>query len=41
MRYAVTGSGPWVTLSHSLACRLEMWDGNPGQPQEREASVSS
>ena len=26
VRYAVTGSGPWVTLSHSLACRLEMWD---------------
>ena len=25
-RYTVTGSGPWVTLSHSLACRLEMWD---------------
>jgi 3-oxoadipate enol-lactonase len=22
----VTGSGPWITLSHSLACRLEMWD---------------
>jgi 3-oxoadipate enol-lactonase len=26
VRYVVTGSGPWVTLSHSLACRLEMWD---------------
>jgi 3-oxoadipate enol-lactonase len=26
VRYAVTGSGPWVALSHSLACRLEMWD---------------
>lgn len=26
MRYTVTGTGPWVTLSHSLACRLEMWD---------------
>jgi 3-oxoadipate enol-lactonase len=26
VRYTVTGSGPWVTLSHSLACRLEMWD---------------
>src|SRR5688572_16382202 len=26
VRYAVTGSGPWVVLSHSLACRLEMWD---------------
>ncbi len=26
VRYTITGSGPWVTLSHSLACRLEMWD---------------
>lgn len=26
VRYTVTGEGPWVTLSHSLACRLEMWD---------------
>ena len=26
IRYTVTGQGPWVTLSHSLACRLEMWD---------------
>ncbi len=26
VRYNVTGSGPWVVLSHSLACRLEMWD---------------
>ena len=26
VRYTVTGKGPWVTLSHSLACRLEMWD---------------
>jgi 3-oxoadipate enol-lactonase len=26
VRYTITGSGPWLTLSHSLACRLEMWD---------------
>lgn len=26
IRYTVSGEGPWVTLSHSLACRLEMWD---------------
>lgn len=26
VRYTVTGDGPWVALSHSLACRLEMWD---------------
>jgi 3-oxoadipate enol-lactonase len=26
VRYTVTGSGPWITLSHSLACRLDMWD---------------
>ena len=26
VRYTVTGDGPWAMLSHSLACRLEMWD---------------
>jgi 3-oxoadipate enol-lactonase len=26
VRYTVAGDGPWLTLSHSLACRLEMWD---------------
>ena len=26
VRYTVTGKGPWVALSHSLACRLEMWE---------------
>ncbi len=26
IRYRVRGSGPWVTLSHSLACTHEMWD---------------
>jgi 3-oxoadipate enol-lactonase len=26
VRYAVSGKGPWLALSHSLACRLEMWD---------------
>jgi len=27
IRYQVEGSGPWVTLSHSLTCDLTMWDG--------------
>lgn len=27
VRYLVEGSGPWVTLSHSLTCDLTMWDG--------------
>lgn len=27
IRYDVRGSGPWVTLSHSLSCDLTMWDG--------------
>ena len=27
MRYRVEGSGPWVTLSHSLSTDLTMWDG--------------
>lgn len=26
VRYLVEGSGPWVTLSHSLSCDLTMWD---------------
>ncbi len=26
VRYAVEGSGPWLTLSHSLSCDLTMWD---------------
>ena len=26
IRYAVEGSGPWVTLAHSLSCDLTMWD---------------
>ncbi len=26
VRYTVEGSGPWVTLSHSLTCDLTMWD---------------
>jgi len=26
VRYRVLGSGPWVTLSHSLACSYEMWE---------------
>ncbi len=26
VRYQVEGSGPWVTLSHSLSCDLTLWD---------------
>lgn len=26
INYEIEGSGPWVTLSHSLACNLHMWD---------------
>ena len=26
IHYEVAGSGPWLTLSHSLACDLGMWD---------------
>ena len=28
--YAIEGQGPWVTLSHSLACNLGMWDDQVG-----------
>jgi 3-oxoadipate enol-lactonase len=26
INYSIEGEGPWVTLSHSLACDLRMWD---------------
>ena len=26
INYSVEGEGPWLTLSHSLACNLHMWD---------------
>ena len=26
INYEISGAGPWVTLSHSLACNLTMWD---------------
>ena len=26
IHYEIEGAGPWLTLSHSLACNLHMWD---------------
>lgn len=26
IHYTIEGDGPWVTMSHSLACNLHMWD---------------
>src|SRR5450759_1158551 len=26
INYTIEGEGPWVTMSHSLACDLHMWD---------------
>jgi 3-oxoadipate enol-lactonase len=26
IHYEIEGNGPWITLSHSLACNLHMWD---------------
>jgi 3-oxoadipate enol-lactonase len=26
INYEIEGSGPWLTMSHSLACNLTMWD---------------
>jgi 3-oxoadipate enol-lactonase len=26
INYSIEGEGPWLTLSHSLACNLRMWD---------------
>ena len=26
INYAIEGNGPWLTMSHSLACNITMWD---------------
>jgi 3-oxoadipate enol-lactonase len=26
IHYRIDGEGPWLTMSHSLACNLHMWD---------------
>jgi pimeloyl-ACP methyl ester carboxylesterase len=26
INYEIEGNGPWLTMSHSLACNLNMWD---------------
>ena len=26
INYTIEGEGPWLALSHSLACNLHMWD---------------
>lgn len=26
LNYTIEGDGPWVTMSHSLACNISMWD---------------
>ncbi|HYU70892.1 MAG TPA: alpha/beta fold hydrolase, partial [Burkholderiales bacterium] len=26
LNYVVEGNGPWLVMSHSLACDLSMWD---------------
>ena len=26
LNYLIEGDGPWVTMSHSLACNISMWD---------------
>ena len=26
LNYLIEGNGPWITLSHSLACNISMWD---------------
>jgi 3-oxoadipate enol-lactonase len=35
IRYEISGSGPWVMLSHSLACDLTMWDEQLASLEER------
>lgn len=30
INYEIEGSGPWLTMSHSLACNLHMWDEQAG-----------
>jgi 3-oxoadipate enol-lactonase len=26
IHYTIDGNGPWLTMSHSLACDSRMWD---------------
>ena len=35
IHYTIEGSGPWITLSHSLACNVSMWDGQAAWLKER------
>src|SRR5687767_12308793 len=35
VNYAVEGEGPCITLSHSLACDLSMWDGQAALLSEK------
>jgi 3-oxoadipate enol-lactonase len=37
INYEIEGSGPWLTMSHSLACNLHMWD--PQMPVLRQFKV--
>ena len=35
IEYHVEGEGPWITLSHSLACDSSMWDPQVAMLKER------
>ena len=35
VNYEIDGSGPWVVMSHSLACELHMWDDQLGALRDR------
>jgi 3-oxoadipate enol-lactonase len=35
INYEVSGSGPWVVMSHSLACSLQMWAPQAGALETR------
>lgn len=37
INYEIEGSGPWLTMSHSLACDLHMWD--PQMPALKKFKV--
>ncbi len=43
LNYAIDGDGPWVVMSHSLACSLEMWDraGRGAQEQDTRCCAST
>ena len=41
INYVIEGDGPWLTMSHSLASNLTMWDESAGAEQKFKCCVST